>query len=106
MNNCRDTTPTRDDKPAGPTTVETATEARQGRRGAPVLIVLVAGLVLAMIAWGVAEMWGVSIAPPAEQTATPPAGDTAPGDSTAAPSNEPLIEGGAPATDARPSGNP
>lgn len=40
---------------------ETATEARQGRRGKPVLMVLVGGLVLAMIVWGGVEMWGESI---------------------------------------------
>lgn len=32
---------------------------RQGREGFPVLLVLVAALVLAGIAWGVAELFGV-----------------------------------------------
>jgi len=41
--------------------VETATEARQGSFGRPVLMVLVAGLILAFIAWGAAEYWGESI---------------------------------------------
>jgi len=40
---------------------ETATEARQGRYGKPVFMVLVGGLVLAMIAWAGVEMWGESI---------------------------------------------
>lgn len=35
--------------------------ARQGRRGTQVLIVLVAALVLAMIAWYVAENYGEAI---------------------------------------------
>jgi hypothetical protein len=51
----------------------TATDARQGRRGSPVLIVLIAGLVLAVIAWGGSEWWGKTTAPPPEQTAKPPA---------------------------------
>jgi hypothetical protein len=37
--------------------VETPVEARQGFLDRPVLVVLVAGLILAMIGWGVAEMW-------------------------------------------------
>lgn len=50
--------------------VENATEARQGRTGAPVLLVLAAGLVLAGIAWGWAEWWGEATDPPAEQQST------------------------------------
>lgn len=41
--------------------VLTPTEARQGMLGRPVLVVLVAGLALAMIAWAAAEFWGMSI---------------------------------------------
>lgn len=37
---------------------ETGTEARQGRTGRPVLIVLIAGLTLALLAWIGAEIWG------------------------------------------------
>jgi len=37
------------------------TEARQGFLGRPVLYVLVAGLILAMLAWAAAEFWGMSI---------------------------------------------
>jgi len=44
-------------------TETTAARARQGHRGFPILLVLVIGLVLAMGAWGIAEMYGVSIAP-------------------------------------------
>lgn len=40
-----------------------ATEARQGRLGRPVLIVLVASLVLVVLAWAAAELWGMYIAP-------------------------------------------
>jgi hypothetical protein len=58
--------------------VETSTEARQGRPGRPMLIVLVAGLALALVAWLGAEMWGEATDAPAEQTATPPAQSNAP----------------------------
>ncbi|MGL4197666.1 MAG: hypothetical protein ACRCSX_07885 [Allorhizobium sp.] len=53
----------------------TATEARQGFRGKPVLIVLLGGLILAMLVWIPAEWWGNSIAPnePQQQTAPSPA---------------------------------
>jgi cytoskeletal protein RodZ len=40
-----------------------ATEARQGRLGRPVLTVLVASLVLVILAWAAAELWGMYIAP-------------------------------------------
>ncbi|MDH4441025.1 MAG: hypothetical protein QE284_11630 [Rhizobium sp.] len=59
----------------------TPTEARQGFRGKPVLIVLLAGLVLAMLVWIPAEWWGNSIAPddpanePTTQTAPAPNAD-------------------------------
>ncbi|MFB9951592.1 hypothetical protein ACFFP0_22310 [Rhizobium puerariae] len=79
--------PNPDGSPAGETL--SATEARQGRWGAPVLVVLVAGLVLAMIAWGGAEWWGEATEPPAGQTATPPAGDTTPRNPDALPSANP-----------------
>jgi hypothetical protein len=46
----------------------TATEARQGSWGRPVLYVLVIGLILAFLAWGAAEFFGASIAPPSEST--------------------------------------
>lgn len=38
-------------------------KARQGHWGRHVLIVLVAALVLAAVAWGIAETYGVAIAP-------------------------------------------
>lgn len=65
------------------------TEARQGRQGKPVLMVLAIGLVLAMVAWGAAEWWGQATEPPAEQTATPPAGGTTPVNPNAQPSSTP-----------------
>lgn len=37
------------------------TEARQGRQGSPVLKVLIGGLVLAALAWGIAEFYGESV---------------------------------------------
>jgi hypothetical protein len=39
-------------------------KARQGHRGRHVLIILVVGLILALIAWGVAEIYGEAIDPP------------------------------------------
>lgn len=60
----------------------TATQARQGFRGRPVLIVLLAGIVLAMLVWIPAEWWGNSIAPenpsnePVQQQAPSPAQNT------------------------------
>lgn len=44
-------------------------KARQGRWGAQVLIVLVCGLLLAAIAWFIAEQYGEVIEEPATQTA-------------------------------------
>ncbi len=58
-----------------PNVTKTATEARQGSYGKPVLVVLVCGLVLALIAWGGVEMWGESIdrdAKPSASTKTDP----------------------------------
>jgi hypothetical protein len=96
--------------PIGSPVEETATEARQGRKGTPVLKVLVVALILAALAWGAAEWWGESTDPPAEQTATPPAGEATPGNSGPAPSpatgNEPVTQPNAPTTNDRPSGNP
>ncbi|MGF9565261.1 hypothetical protein [Neorhizobium sp. JUb45] len=67
----------------------TTTDARQGARGTPVLKVLLAGIVLALLAWGGAEWWGAQTAPPAEQTATPPAGPMEPATPDATPSSTP-----------------
>jgi flagellar basal body-associated protein FliL len=82
------------DAPIIDRTVErNATEARQGSTGRPVLVVLIAALVLALVAWGIAEIYGFSIAPEqpdppatsANSNAEPPAQNTidsspAPGD--------------------------
>lgn len=38
-------------------------KAKQGRQGRPVLMVLIVGLLLALVAWGVIEIYGTSIAP-------------------------------------------
>jgi flagellar basal body-associated protein FliL len=56
-------------------------KARQGKRGSPVLIVLIAALVLVAIAWFAAEMFGQSIDPQpdnavAPSTQTEPAGNS------------------------------
>ncbi len=64
----------------------TATEARQGSRGRPVLVVLVAGLLLAMVAWAAAEFFGMAIAP---------ANDTGGGDTISAPASTSTNDGGA-----------
>ncbi|UJW75623.1 hypothetical protein [Rhizobium sp. SL42] len=58
-----------------------ATEARQGNRGRPVLIVLLGGLILAMLVWVPAEWWGNSIETetrpnPAQTETAPPASQT------------------------------
>jgi hypothetical protein len=45
-------------------------EARQGSKGRPVLIVLIAGLILAVIAWAGSEIWGESIDRDAHPTAS------------------------------------
>lgn len=78
-----------------------ATEARQGRTGFPVLKVLIAGLVLAFLAWGAAEMWGQATESPAEQTATPPAGNTTPATQEPQPTADPA-DAPAPSTGAAP----
>lgn len=43
-------------------------EAKQGRTGGRVLMVLVAALVLAAVAWAIAELYGEAIDEDAEQT--------------------------------------
>lgn len=45
----------------GKVIVETPVEARQGFLGRPVLMVLIGGLLLAMVAWGISEMYGESV---------------------------------------------
>lgn len=57
-------------KPGEPTVELTATEARQGSWGRPVLYVLVCALILAAIAWWAAEYYGTAIAPPVTDPAT------------------------------------
>lgn len=63
-------------------------EARQGKKGRPVLIVLIAALILAALAWGAAELFGDAsdpVEPVNEQVAPADAG------------NEPATEDVAPA---------
>jgi hypothetical protein len=48
-------------------------KARQGRRGTPVLWVLIAGLVLVMIVWGLVEIYGSYISPPPNEQVGDPA---------------------------------
>ncbi|MFA1626870.1 hypothetical protein ACDY96_30290 [Rhizobium mongolense] len=50
-----------EDKDKDKDVVETPVEARQGFLGRPVLMVLVGGLFLAMIAWGISEMFGEAV---------------------------------------------
>ncbi len=49
-------------------------KARQGRRGFPVLIILIVGLLLAGLVWWGAEIYGVAIEPsnPSGDPQTPP----------------------------------
>lgn len=42
-------------------------KARQGRWGRPVLVVLIAGLLLAVVIWGLVEIYGKSIEPEREE---------------------------------------
>jgi hypothetical protein len=44
------------------------TKARQGRRGYPVLVVLLASLALAFAVWFVVEIYGTAIQTPQTQT--------------------------------------
>lgn len=50
-------------------------KVRQGPLGRPVLVVLIAALLLAIVAWGVAEIYGVAIKAPStdQQGGQPPA---------------------------------
>lgn len=45
-------------------------EARQGERGRPVLVILAAGLLIAMIAWAGIAIYGESIDTAVDQTET------------------------------------
>ncbi|WP_159945951.1 hypothetical protein [Rhizobium sp. 18065] len=65
----------------------TATEARQGNRGRPVLIVLLGGLILAMLVWVPAEWWGNSIE--SETIPNPAQTETAPQSSESNPAQTP-----------------
>ncbi|CAG1014745.1 MAG: hypothetical protein F9K19_14385 [Rhizobiaceae bacterium] len=53
-------------------------KARQGRKGVPVLVVLIIGLILAMGAWWVAEYYGAAIEPPEQQQVGDPQQPSAP----------------------------
>lgn len=78
------------DRPNEKSPTLTPEKARQGRRGPQVLMVLVGALVLAMVVWGLAEIYGWSIKPSQEQQVGDPAtveegatgGITMPGDQT------------------------
>ena len=70
-----------------------ATQARQGLLGRPVLMVLIGGLVLAMIAWAVAEMFGEST----DNDAATQVEDVAPAENEAAPANQGTVDNTPPA---------
>ena len=82
---------------------ETATETRQGPLGKPVLMVLLGGLVLAVIAWGAAELFGESTDNNATISGqeTPAAGQNKPSDQATPPSGDQPTTN-APAENARP----
>lgn len=42
-------------------------KAKQGRRGRPVLVVLVCAILLALVAWAGVEIWGEQIDAPANE---------------------------------------
>ena len=48
-----------------------ATEAKQGRRGRHVLVILVCALVLAAVAWAGVELWGEHIDPNKSSASAP-----------------------------------
>lgn len=56
-----------------PTTTVATDKARQGRRGWPVLTVLISGLVLVMAVWAVVEIYGWAIRPPQQEQVGDPA---------------------------------
>jgi hypothetical protein len=66
-----------------------ATEARQGAWGRPVLYVLVCGLILAMLAWWGAEYYGAAIAPPTDPATTSSVTRTPAADPKAIDDNQP-----------------
>lgn len=49
-----------------------AVKVRQGSRGSQVLTVLIVGLLLAAVAWGVAEFYGEAVDPPSPVTEQAP----------------------------------
>ena len=65
-------------------------EARQGKKGRPVLMVLIAGLILAALAWGAAELFGEASDPeqPANEEAAPDDAGNAPSTSETVPSTD------------------
>jgi len=69
---------------------ETAKEARQGPLGKPVLLVLLGGLLLAVIAWGGAELFGESTDNNATVSGqeSPAAGQNKPSDQATPPSGD------------------
>ncbi|MGH6858926.1 MAG: hypothetical protein ACRECY_01640 [Phyllobacterium sp.] len=77
-------------KPSDHPVRETSTEARQGLLGRPVLVVLVCGLILAAVAWGIAEIYGESTDSTAvEQGESAPAGNQPAQDAAPPSANEP-----------------
>ena len=73
----------------------TPVEARQGFLGRPVLMVLIVGLVLALLAWGAAEFFGMAID---TQTPSDAAQTTAPAANPAS-ENENIVNDNPPAGD-------
>ena len=74
-----------DNKPSETPVQETPNEARQGPPGRPILHVLIVALLLAIIAWGAAELYGES-AENAPQVQNPGQSPVPP----APPSNQPV----------------
>lgn len=66
-----------------------AVEARQGLLGRPVLYVLIGGLFLAMIAWGVAEIFGEAVDNDPATEVTQPTTDNR---TSATPENQPVVD--------------
>ncbi len=55
-----------------------AREARQGRRGFPVFVILLVSLALACAVWFAVEMYGTAIQSPQTEATQPTTGETTP----------------------------
>ena len=85
----------------GEPVVMDGTHARQGYAGRPVLVVLIAGLVLAMIVWAFVEFYGNAIEPATSDAITPSSSVTEQSGGTSQQNQDdaPIVEPSKPAGD-------